>query len=191
MIVLLHRNTRRLDSHVSNLIDAAALQNARLQLRRVPTNPHSLIRDASDFVQPLLQIKNQKLDMRLIGHVPALVVDSKRIVGVLTNLLSNASRYGPSGEPVQLLVSGEGTLVRFTVRQRGTGIPKQEQALLFQRFYRASTGETVQGGSGLGLAIVKEIVEMHGGEVGLLSKPGSTAFWFTLPVDARVEGARA
>lgn len=184
MIGLLHRNTRRLEALVSNLIDAAGLQNGKLQLRRSPANAHSLVRDATDFVQPLLSAKNQKLDVRQIGHVPALLVDAKRIVGVLVNLLSNASRYGPPNEPVQLLVAGEGTLVRFTVRQRGPGIPKHEQPLLFQRFYRASTGEMVQGGSGLGLAIVKDIVEMHGGMVGVASKPGtSTAFWFTLPLE--------
>lgn len=183
MIGLLHRNTRRLESLVSNLLDAAGLQNGKLQLRMSTASAHSLIRDATDFVQPLLTSKNQKLDVRMIGRAPALVVDSKRIVGVLVNLLSNASRYGPPNEPIQLLVSGEGTLVRFTVRQRGPGIPEEEQAFLFQRFYRASTGESVQGGSGLGLAIVKEIVEMHGGNVGLVSKPGkTTAFWFTLPL---------
>ncbi len=183
MIALLHRNTRRLESLVSNLLDAASLQSGKFQLRKSTASPHSLIRDATDFVQPLLLAKNQKLDVRMLGSAPALVVDARRIVGVLVNLLSNASRYGPSKEPIQLLVSGEGTIVRFTVRQRGPGIPKEEQALLFDRFYRASTGESVQGGTGLGLAIVKEIVEMHGGNVGVASKPGkATAFWFTLPV---------
>lgn len=183
MIGLLHRNTRRLESLVSNLLDAASLQSGKFQLRKSTASPHSLIRDATDFVQPLLTAKNQKLDVRMLGHAPALVVDARRIVGVLVNLLSNASRYGPSREPIQLLVSGEGTLVRFTVRQRGPGIPREEQALLFDRFYRASTGESVQGGTGLGLAIVKEIVEMHGGNVGVASKPGkATAFWFTLPL---------
>ncbi len=183
MVSLLHRNTRRLEALVNNLLDAANLQNGKFQLRRSASSAHSLIRDASDFVQPLLSNKNQKLDMRLIGQVPALVVDSKRIIGVLVNLLSNANRYGEPNEPIQLLVSGEDSQVRFTVRQRGPGIPEHEHARLFHRFYRGSTGEGVQGGSGLGLALVKEIVEMHGGTVGLMSKPGSTAFWFTLPVE--------
>lgn len=183
MIRLLHRNTRRLESLVGNLLDAASLRNGKFQLRRSVVSPHSLLRDASDHVQSLLSNKNQKLDMRLIGHVPALLVDSKRIVAVLVNLLSNANRYGDPDEPIQLLVSGEGTQVRFTIRQRGPGIPEQEQARLFHRFYRASTSEGVHGGSGLGLAIVKEIVEMHGGTVGVMSKTGSTAFWFTLPLE--------
>lgn len=192
MIALLHRNTRRLEALVSNLLDAAALQAGRFQLRRSTATVASLVQDAADFVQPLIDNKNQRLDVRLMGSQPALVVDSKRVVGVLVNLLSNASRYGPPNEAVQLIVSTEGTLVRFTVRQKGPGIPKNEQARLFQRYYRASTSEHVAGGSGLGLAIVKDIVEMHGGSVGVVSRHnGGTAFWFTLPISAQQEYRRA
>lgn len=187
MISLMHRNTRRLEALVSNLLDAAGLQTGKLHLRKTVSSVDSLVRDASEFVSPLLRSKNQRLETRTLGGLPTLVVDPKRIIGVLVNLLSNASRYGPPNEPIQLMVSGERTLVRFTVRQRGPGIPRQEQSLLFQRFYRASTGEKATGGSGLGLAIVKDIVEMHGGTVGLLSNPGNTtAFWFTVPVEGTV-----
>ncbi len=187
MIGLLHRNTRRLEALVGNLLDAAGLQNGRFQLRKTASSVGSLVRDASDFVVPLLNNKNQRLEVRVLGHMPALVVDPKRITGVLVNLLSNASRYGLPNEPIQMIISNEGKVVRFTVRQRGPGIPRPEQALVFQRFYRASTGEKVSGGTGLGLAIVKDVVEMHGGTVGVISKPGkSTAFWFTLPIEGAV-----
>ena len=187
MISLLHRNTRRLESMVSNLLDAASIQDGKLLLRKSVVNSQSLVRDAADFVLPLLNSKNQRLETRTMGPAPALVVDSKRITGVLVNLLSNASRYGLPNERIQLIVSSEGTIVRFTVRQKGPGIPKDEQAMLFQRFYRTSDGAKVVGGSGLGLAIVKDIVEMHGGTVGMVSKPGtSTAFWFTIPVEGAV-----
>jgi signal transduction histidine kinase len=188
MIGLLHRNTRRLEAMVSNLLDAAALQKGRLQLRKTPTTVASLVRDAADFVLPLLDNKNQRLESKTIGEMPTLTVDPKRIVGVLVNLLSNASRYGAPNEPVQLRVANEGKAVRFTVRQRGAGIAKHEQALLFQRFSRTSSGEKVSGGSGLGLAIVKDVVELHGGGVGVLSKPGkATAFWFTLPINGSLQ----
>lgn len=191
MMGFLHRNTRRLESHVSNLLDAASLQNGRFHLRRSSTQVQTLVRDAVDFVLPLLQVKNQKLETRTFGQPPVLIVDPKRIVGVLVNLLSNASRYGLPNEPIQLLIACEDTLVRFTVRQKGPGIPQHEQALLFQRFYRASAAETQAGGSGLGLAIVKDIVEMHGGTVGLVSKPNkTTAFWFTIPVEQVASSAR-
>ncbi|MDQ3855413.1 MAG: HAMP domain-containing histidine kinase [Chloroflexota bacterium] len=183
MLSLLHRNTRRLESLVSNLLDAAAIQTGKFQLRKSVVYCQSLVRDAADFVLPLLNSKNQKLETRTVGVPPVLVVDPKRITGALVNLLSNASRYGPPNEKVQLMVTTEGTVVRFTVRQRGPSIPSHEQAMLFQRFYRTSAGSKVVGGSGLGLAIVKDVVEMHGGAVGIVSKPGkSTAFWFTLPI---------
>lgn len=184
MIGLLHRNTRRLESLVSNLLDAAGLQNGRLQLRKSANSISALIREASESVIPLLDIKNQRLETKTVGELPVLVVDSRRIVGVLVNLLSNAGRYGLPNEPISLIVVNEKDGVRFTVRQRGPGIPRHEQALLFQRFYRSSAGEKMSGGTGLGLAIVKDIVELHGGTVGLVSRPGrSTAFWFTLPIE--------
>jgi signal transduction histidine kinase len=184
MLALLVRNTRRLESLVSNLIDAAGLQNGKLQLRKSAATVQSLVRDAYDFVLPLLDAKHQRLETRTTGEPPVLTVDAKRIVGVLVNLLANANRYGVPNEPIQLLIANEGTFIRFTVRQKGPGIPKEEQALLFERFYRTSSGAAVSGGSGLGLAIVKDIVEMHGGTVGMHSKPGlTTAFWFTLPTD--------
>lgn len=183
MINLLHRNTRRLEALVSNLLDAAALQNGKLHLRLSSTSVESLLRDASDFVLPLLNSKNQKLETRLGGTLPVLALDARRLVGVLVNLLSNASRYGLPNEPIRLAVNVERDLVRFSVSQKGPGIPRHEQVQLFQRFYRGTTGEKVSGGSGLGLAIVKEIVEMHGGTVGLVSNPGkTTTFWFTIPL---------
>ncbi len=190
MLALLVRNTRRLESMVSNLIDAAGLQNGKLQLRKSATTVQSLVRDAYDFVLPLFDAKHQRLETRTTGDPPTLSVDAKRMVGVLVNLLSNANRYGLPNEPIQLLIANEGAFVRFTFRQKGTGIPKEEQSLLFERFYRTSSGATVSGGSGLGLAIVKDIVEMHGGTVGMHSKPGqTTAFWFTLPIDGTEEVA--
>ncbi len=184
MINLLHRNTRRLEALVSNLLDVAAIQNGTLQLRKSWVSVESIVRDAVDFVQPLLNSKNQRLEIRTIGEPPALFVDQRRVISVVVNLLSNASRYGPPNEPIQLMMANEGTLVRVSVRQRGPAIPKNEIAMLFKRFYRASTSDKNPVGTGLGLAIVKEVVEMHGGIVGVTSQSGkSTTFWFTLPIE--------
>jgi len=189
MLALLVRNTRRLEGMVSNLIDAAGLQNGKLQLRKSETTVQSLVREAYDFVLPLFDAKHQRLETRTTGEPPVLRVDAKRMVGVLVNLLANANRYGMPNEAIQVHIANEGTSVRFTVRQKGPGIPREEQSLLFERFYRTSSGAAVSGGSGLGLSIVKDIVEMHGGTVGMHSKPGLiTAFWFTLPTD-EPEGA--
>jgi len=189
MINLLHRNTRRLESLVSNLLDVAAIQNGTLHLRKSWASVESLVKDAIDFVQPLLNSKNQRLEIRTIGETPALFVDQRRIISVIVNLLSNASRYGPPNEPIQLIMANEGTLVRISVRQRGPGIPKNEIAMLFKRFYRASTSDKSPVGTGLGLAIVKEVVELHGGSVGVTSQSGkSTTFWFTLPIESRIQG---
>ena len=99
---------------------------------------------------------------------------------VLTNLLSNALKYG-AGKPVDLEVLDAGANVVLRVRDRGVGIPEEAQARIFGRFERAAS-ERHYGGLGLGLYITREIVVAHGGEITVRSAPGEGAtFLVTLP----------
>jgi signal transduction histidine kinase len=102
---------------------------------------------------------------------------------VLSNLIANAIRHtGPGGEVV-LEASRSADRVRFEVRDTGEGIPREYLQRIFERFFRVP-GRGV-GGVGLGLYLVREIVQAHGGEVGVESEPSKgSRFWFTLPVAA-------
>jgi len=108
-------------------------------------------------------------------------LDCQLLTHILNNLLSNAVKYSPENEGVMLTVESQDRQVIFTVRDRGIGIPEDEQKYLFDSFYRASNVEQIQG-TGLGLAIVKQCVDFHQGQITFHSQSGEgTTFTVTLP----------
>ncbi|MDQ2717549.1 MAG: ATP-binding protein, partial [Chloroflexota bacterium] len=131
-----------------------------------------------------LEEKQQDLVLHLPDPSPIVQGDSERIVQILSNLLSNAHKYTPQGGHIELAVETTGTMARISVIDSGIGLSVEEQAQLFTRFYRAqnATTQTVNG-TGLGLTIARSLVEMHGGEITVTSKPGQgSTFSFTLPL---------
>jgi signal transduction histidine kinase len=107
----------------------------------------------------------------------------ERLEGVILSLLDNAVRYSPQGGDIDVaLVVREGEAV-VSVRDRGVGIPKDKQAHIFERFYRAHTGTPYDyGGMGVGLYISSEVVRRHGGKMWFESEEGrGSTFYFSLP----------
>jgi CheY-like chemotaxis protein/anti-sigma regulatory factor (Ser/Thr protein kinase) len=112
-------------------------------------------------------------------------VDSLRLEQVLANYLSNAAKFSPPNEIVNVQVERQFGYVRVTVSDKGKGIPEEFRNRIFQKFSQADSSDTRQkGGTGLGLAICKEIIERMGGKVGFDSQPGhGAAFYFELPCE--------
>jgi len=110
--------------------------------------------------------------------------DADRLRQVLANLLGNALAHTPAGSPVDVGVSTDATDARVEVRDHGPGLPVDDPAVLFERFWRAEAGrERARGGAGLGLAIVAAIAEAHGGRVTASDAPGGGAsFVVSLPL---------
>jgi signal transduction histidine kinase len=114
---------------------------------------------------------------------PNLVVlgDQRYARQVLTNLLANASKYSPERSTIRVVAGPTANMIRISVEDQGSGISQEQQAGLFERFYRVRANSDAPG-VGLGLAIAKGIVEAHGGRIGIDSELGSgTRVWFTLP----------
>ena len=96
----------------------------------------------------------------------AVAGDPERVYQVVSNLVDNALRHGPVGQPVEVTATREGGTVILAVSDHGAGIPPEEAALVFDRFYRLDAARSERdGGAGLGLAIVKWIVDLHGGTI--------------------------
>ena len=111
------------------------------------------------------------------------MADAERIQTVFSNLLTNAIRHTPPGGTIRVGGHVMGEYMRFEVIDDGEGIAKEHQASIFQRFYRVPG--SLSGSAGLGLALSKEIVEAHGGKIGVESDLGKgSTFWFTLPLAA-------
>jgi len=180
----IHRSTIRLESLVDNLLDTASIQAGQFQVHAEPNPLPTIIESARVFVQPLLDQKQQTVQIKMNESLPWVRADPGRITQVLINLLSNASKYGPPGEPIGIEAIPVDSFIHVAVSDRGQGIAPEDQALLFQRFMRlAANGARAPEGLGFGLAIVKAIIDLHHGQVGVESEPGQgTTVWFTLPI---------
>ncbi|MFN8447392.1 MAG: ATP-binding protein [Anaerolineae bacterium] len=121
--------------------------------------------------------------------MPALQVDPTRVIQMVVNLLSNASKYSPVGSLIDLAVRLEGSQLRISVADRGRGIAPEKHGTIFMPFVRLDP--QFDQGSGLGLSVVKAIAEAHQGQVGVEARNGGgSIFWVTLPtMEAEDEGA--
>ncbi len=173
---------QRLTALINDLVDASSVEAGRLKLRRAPVSLTGLVQEAcSDFrsVSPehVFACALPDEDVVVLG-------DRGRLSQVLANLLENAIKYSPLGGTVRVtLTCGDGDAV-FTVSDAGIGIPLEEQPYLFDRFFRARNAPVSGfGGLGLGLYICRDIVERHGGHIGVESVLGHGAtFHVSLPV---------
>ena len=135
-------------------------------------------------MRPSFEAKDQKLTVSVEKKIPDVQADADRISQVLANLLTNANKYAQEGAKVRLTASSAGDDVEFQVSDDGPGLGDEELDHVFERFWRAQSGETqAVGGTGLGLAIAKSLVELHGGSISARSEPGKGAtFTFVLPI---------
>jgi signal transduction histidine kinase len=151
-----------------------------------PERVTDLVDEAADATNHM----DGRLKVDVAGEVGETNVgaDRVRVLQVFRNLLGNAAAYSPAGSPIELAVrAGGDDDVRFAVRDDGPGIDPDQAELLFRPFTRlpGAATDAVQG-SGLGLYISRQIVEAHGGRIGVESRPGEgSEFWFTLRRSAR------
>jgi PAS domain S-box-containing protein len=173
---------RRLSCLVNDLLDASCVGAGRMELQRAPMSLPELVREVcSDFGaasrQHALIYEGPDEDLFVSG-------DRGRLSQVLTNLLENALKYSPLGGVVRVTLARSEADAVVSVVDSGIGIPKEEQAHLFERFFRARNAPVSGfGGLGLGLYICRDIIERHGGHIWVESELGrGSAFHVSLPV---------
>jgi signal transduction histidine kinase len=170
----------RLARLVGDLLDADRLQLGLFDIHPFWFDLRPLLEEVSARLRPLAE--RHEIRVRAPEHL-AVLADRDRIDQALTNLVVNAIRYSPDGGPIDVEAEQTRDAVHLCVRDRGVGIPVEEQQVIFERFARARGAVT--GGLGLGLTISKGIVERHGGRIWVESsgKPGEgSAFHLTLPI---------
>ncbi|CAM5554499.1 Cu(+)/Ag(+) sensor histidine kinase [Rhodanobacter lindaniclasticus] len=127
-------------------------------------------------------VEERGVSLELLARVAPIRADREMLRRALSNLLSNAIRYTPSGETVTVRLSQDGKSTTISVENPGKKIPTEDLPRIFNRFYRADPSRQKKGeGAGLGLAIVKSIVEAHGGNVHVDSDERMTRFHISLP----------
>jgi signal transduction histidine kinase len=130
------------------------------------------------------RLRGAKVDLEAPAEPVRLAIGEARFAQVLDNLISNAMKYSPPGDPLLVKVEVAEGLGRVAVTDRGIGIPPEHLARVFDRFYRVGGTADAVAGQGLGLSICKEIVTAHGGRIWAESEgPGrGSTFSFTLPL---------
>jgi len=178
----LRRSALRLEHLVENLLDAGSIEAGTFQVRVLPTSLRQTLSDMLALVQPMLDAKAQRLQIELDAGADHVLADPRRTTQVFANLITNASKYAPEGTPVTIRTVTAGGFVRVTVADKGPGIPADEQARLFQRFFRSRNVREQAGGLGLGLSICRAIIHAQGGDISIESAPDrGTSVHFTLP----------
>src|SRR5699024_7615941 len=129
------------------------------------------------------RFKNYKIEKNIIGEAIFVDVDSDKIVQVLDNVMNNAIKYSPEGGKITCTMSLENNQVLMSVKDEGIGIPAEDLAHIFDRFYRVDRARSrAMGGTGLGLAISREVIEQHDGEIWAESiDRDGTIFYIALP----------
>ena len=179
---LLHaarEDCERLQAMVDDLLDLSRIEAGRVEMHPRPTSAAALVEAAVEAHQAAAEehgIQLRTTSSLLDGEVMA---DPERVALVFANLITNAIRYTPRNGEIWVRAQPANGSVRFEVTDTGVGIPKEYQPRLFDKFFRVP--DSLVGGAGLGLSIAKEIVQGHGGDIGVKSEEGQgSTFWFTL-----------
>ena len=184
LLAIAHSNCQRLVRLINDILDIEKLESGKLRFELAPVDMRELVSSAAEGLRGYAD--GFGVGVEIAGESAALAVrgDADRLIQVVTNLLSNALKFSPRGEPVAVTLAREGHLARISITDHGPGIPEEFQARVFSKFAQAdSTGTRQKGGTGLGLAISKEIVERHGGRLWFASTPGEGAtFHIDLPL---------
>jgi signal transduction histidine kinase len=174
------RSVRRLAKLADELLDVARIRGGRLRLELEPVELGSLVRDVAPRTALSLGRPISDLSILSAGPVEGRW-DPLRIEQVVTNLVSNACKYG-DGKPIEVRVGRQGTGAELVVQDHGIGMSAADQARIFERFERAVTPHEYSG-LGLGLWIAREVVQAHGGRISVRSQPGEgSEFRVELPL---------
>jgi len=177
------RQMRRLAKLINDLLDVSRLSGGKRELDLEETDLSALLREVAERFSMEASISGSEIRLHAEKPVTAWV-DRFQIDQVMTNLLSNAIKYG-GGNSIDIRLQRHESAARLSVQDRGIGIAPEHLPLVFDRFERVMLSQSY-GGLGLGLYIARQIVEAHGGTIGVISAPreGTT---FTVDLPVRVE----
>ena len=197
LLQIIKQCTQRLIKMVNNLLDLSKMEAGMMNYEFVRASINQIIRHSLEEINLLATRKNIRLEVQIEDNLPPLKMDVEKMQVVMDNLLSNAIKFTPEGGTVRI----EARLVRkkdrlpgaqetsylvVSVSDTGPGIPREYQALIFEKFQGINTGRTAEGrGTGLGLSIASHIVKAHGGKIWVESIEGQgSTFSFSLPLSS-------
>lgn len=179
------KHLQRIKSNIKNLTEILTefLSLSKIEEGKVRNRPVELnVKDfCTELVEGLITREGQKIIYKHKGSTEYIYVDKGHLTNILNNLLSNAVKYSPAGKKISLTSECTGGGFTFSVRDKGMGIPVDDQSQLFNTFFRAKNVSNIQG-TGLGLHLVKKYLDIVGGTIDFVSTPGKgSTFKVTIP----------
>ncbi|HXX46525.1 MAG TPA: ATP-binding protein [Candidatus Acidoferrales bacterium] len=182
LLSIINEESDRLNRLVGEASEMAQLDAGEVELK-ADANPIDHVITAA-LEQCRGSLGSRKVVVQVPPGLPRVRVDVGRAREVLVQLIENATRYSPPEQPITITAEAAGDFVVTSVADRGTGIDEQEQALIFEKFYRGRDQRYSIEGTGMGLPIAKAIVEAHGGTISVTSQRGhGSVFSFSLPIE--------
>jgi CheY-like chemotaxis protein/two-component sensor histidine kinase len=182
---IIERQVEHLVCLIDDLLDVSRITRSMITLNREPVLAGAVIAGAVETMRPAIDARRQELTLDLPDELITVDGDKTRLVQVLGNILSNASKFTDVGGRIHLKVAREGPSVAISVTDNGIGIAPELMPRIFELFAQVhARSQTPQGGLGIGLALVRRLVEMHGGSVSAESGGAGkgTEFIVRLPV---------
>ena len=171
---------QRLMQLINDLLNFSRYQNGMQKLTLAPCDLQEMLEQAQARFADRANAKDVEFVIDLQSPLPRLNADQAQLERVLDNLIDNALRHTPIGGQIRLQARRHGERVIISVEDNGEGIAYSQQGRIFEPFVQVGRKK---GGAGLGLALCKEIVQLHGGRIGVYSRPGQgTQFYMALPL---------
>ncbi len=181
---MMERQVNHMVHLVDDLLDISRISGGKIELKKESITIKQLITNAVETSIPLIENGQHKLVIDISDDSLSLFVDPNRVAQVISNLLNNAAKYTPPGGQIKIHVAVENNEFTLSVEDNGIGIPAEALPTIFEMFNQVDRNMVhAQGGLGIGLALVRQIVEMHGGTVGVTStKNVGSVFVIKIPV---------
>ena len=173
----------RLSAIVSDLLTLVQMDSENVKLTRENLSIAALVKENAHRLQPIIDQKGQQMNLTITDSCD-IYADKSKLNQVIYNLMENAVKYTQGGGQIKVSLQRQGKEAKLTVVDNGPGIPKEDQAHIFDRFYRVDKARSREkGGTGLGLSIVHQLVLLHGGAIRVESEEGKgAAFIVELPL---------
>ena len=183
LLRIAYKNSERLVALVNDILDIQKIESGRMDFHMRPIDLIALIENAMEANQAYAQQYEVALSFEKRLPNAQVLADFDRLMQVMANLISNATKFSPRSAKVEIVLERYSGMFRVSIRDHGSGIPKEFQPRIFEKFAQADGSDTRQkGGTGLGLSIAKAIIKRHWGTIGFVSDGGDgSTFYFDLP----------
>ncbi len=194
-VEIINSNVGRMGKLVNDLLEISRLEAGRTQLKLAPVYLQEVVDETIANARTEIEARHHRLEVDTPPDLPPVMGDRERLIQILTNLVSNATRYTPEGGTIRIVVNGrdypepEAGYLCVSVSDTGIGMSPQDLENLKEKFFRADRDLVQQQpGTGLGVSISRSLVELHGGELMVESElDKGSVFRFTMPIAAEQE----